>query len=261
MLLVTRPRDQALQWVAQLQSRGVPAAALPLLSIQATPDTQDMLQARARLAAGSLRALMFVSPNAVEAFMAGAAGGWPSNTLAVVPGPGSAEALIARGVPRACLLQPPAASAQFDSESLWPEMARLDWRGADVLVIRGEGGRDWLIERWQEAGARVQVVAAYRRSPPQPTPAESAFLQSALASPQSCTWLLSSSESLDHLLPMAAAQAPERDLGLWLRNSLALATHPRILQRAQALGFGQVDACRPDLDSVVDSYNQSHCDP
>jgi uroporphyrinogen-III synthase len=139
-------------------------------------------------------------------------------------------------------------------------LARHDWQNADVLVVRGEGGREWLIQRWQEAGARVQAVAAYRRGAPQPSVEEQALLRAALASPTRHAWLISSSEALDHLQPLAEALSPHTHFAQWAQQSPMLATHPRILQRAHALGFALAQACRPDINAVVDSYNRLHRD-
>ena len=55
-------------------------------------------------------------------------------------------------------------------------------------------------------------------------------------------WLFSSGLAVQHL----ADQFPGRD---WAYAS-ALATHARIAQRAQALGFGRVLSCRPTVDDV-----------
>lgn len=265
MLLVTRPREQALQWVAQLQGSGIAAAAVPLLGIHAAPDPQALSAARRQLASGQFRAVMFVSPNAVDAFLDGGADpgqrfSWPERTWAVAPGPGTAVALQACGIPSSLIIQPPADARQFDSESLWPELSRHSWQDTAVLVVRAEEGRDWLIDRWKASGAHVHAVAAYRRGPPVLLPGERAVLRQAVEVPEDCVWLLSSSEALTHLMPLAAEIAPSPDLAGWLKRSRGLATHPRILASAQQLGMGLVRACRPDLPSVVDSYNRLHRD-
>jgi uroporphyrinogen-III synthase len=56
-------------------------------------------------------------------------------------------------------------------------------------------------------------------------------------------WFFSSSEAIDHL-----AQA--RPVGPW-SPSCALATHPRIAQRARDCGFGVVHESRPTLEAVI----------
>ena len=261
MLLVTRPREQAQEWVARLLEAGVQACAVPLLGIEAATTEAEraaLRQAWAQLPA--CRAVMFVSPNAVSGFFASARAPWPSHTWAVAPGPGTAAALVAQGLAPAQIVQPPADAQQFDSESLWPELARHDWVGQAVLVVRGEGGRDWLIQRWQEAGARVHTVVAYRRGAPVMLEEESQRLRWAVAHPQRAWWLWSSSEAMEHLAPLVRSQVPDCNWPAWVSQAQGLATHPRILEQAQSLGFAKVRACRADLASVVAAYNQQHRD-
>jgi uroporphyrinogen-III synthase len=273
MLLVTRPREQASDWVTRLKAVGVPAQALPLLGIQPAPDAQAIDRAWRHLS--QARAVMFVSPNAVAGFFANRPGHapWPLQTLAVAPGPGTAAALVARGIPEALIVQPPADAIQFDSESLWPELAAHDWNGQAVWVARGEGGREWLIQRWQAAGAQVHTVVTYRRGAPQLTPQERTVLQVAIEQPAAHVWLLSSSEALDHLIPMVQAVLSDHSTqahplpGLepphigWAAQARALATHPRILDQALLHGLRLARACRADFSSVVAAYNQIHCEP
>jgi uroporphyrinogen-III synthase len=259
MLLVTRPREQAQDWVAGLQAAGVAASTVPLLGIEAVsaePQLAALSQAWGQLA--SFRAVMFVSPNAVSGFFASARAPWPAHTWAVAPGPGTAAALQAQGIAPAQIMQPPQHAKQFDSESLWPELACEDWADQSVLVVSGEGGRDWLIQRWQEAGAQVHTVVAYRRAAPVLLEAEAQRLRWAVAQPQQAWWLWSSSEALAHLPPLVRAQVPRINWSAWVLQAQGLATHPRILEQAHRLGFAKVQACRADLASVVAAYNRQH---
>ncbi len=272
MLLVTRPREQARDWVSRLQAAGVPAAAVPLLGIAAADsETDRMALEQAWVQLPRCRAVMFVSPNAVSGFFdaastsAATAGtgkprSWPAHTWAVAPGPGTAAALEARGLAASQIVQPPADAPQFDSESLWPALATQEWAGQDVLVVRGEGGREWLIQRWQQAGARVHTVVAYRRGAPVLQEPEVQHLRWAVAHPQQALWLWSSSEALEHLAPLVQAHAPEALRAGWAAQARGLATHERIVEQARALGFSQVVPCRADLRSVVAAYNDQHRD-
>jgi uroporphyrinogen-III synthase len=239
-VLVTRPQPQADEWVARLRGAGFDAQALPLLHIAAVAD------APLRAAWGDLGdAVVFVSPNAVGHFFAARPPGqaWPPGVFAAAPGPGTAQALVDAGVPPACMLQPAADAARFDSESLWACMQALPWAGRRVCVVRGEGGRDWLAQRLQEAGAQVAFVQAYGRGAPQLEAAQRALLQAALADPEEVLWLFSSSEAIGHLPALAPPGAD------WSR-SRALASHPRIAQAARDLGFGRVEAVSPAFDAV-----------
>ena len=242
-LLVTRPAAQAAEWVGWLCERGVEALALPLIGIFPPPDAAPVRQAWATLAARRL--VVFVSPNAAEQFFAlrPAGSAWAESTLAGSPGPGTSRVLRALGVPAECIVEPADDAPQFDSEALWRQLARHDWRGAGVLIVRGESGRDWLADTLREHGARIDFVTAYQRGAPLPDEVERGLLRQAVARPEDHAWLFSSSESIGHL----EALVPHTD---W-HAAHALATHPRIAQRAREAGFGQVHECRPSVDAVV----------
>jgi uroporphyrinogen-III synthase len=221
-VIVTRPQAQADALVAELRAAGIEAVALPLIDIAPVTDEQPLREAWRRLDTYAL--LMFVSANAVQHFMRlqPASTAWPARLLAASPGPGTTAALRKAGVPPALLVEP--AGEVFDSEALWHQLR--------VLVVRGEGGRDWLAEQLRERGATVDFVAAYRRCPPQLDAAARSLLDGALERPQQHLWAISSSEAAAHL----ARLAPQSD---W-RAAVAVAPHPRIVQVLQQLGFGQV---------------------
>ena len=261
-VIVTRPAAQAAQWVARLQAHGIDAVALPLMGIAPVTDPAPVEAAWARLlqtqdpqpaqpghegpVARIAELVVFVSPNAAEQFFAHrpANAGWPDAVWAGSPGPGTTHTLRGLGVPEARLIEPAADAAQFDSESLWARLSEHEWRGGEVLIVRGEGGgRDWLATTLRSHGARVSQLAAYRRVAPLFSVAERAVLDAARATLAEHVWLFSSSEAIDHLaqaLPGAA----------WA-GAYAVATHPRIAQRARGLGFSSVTEARPALDAVV----------
>lgn len=242
-VIVTRPAAQAAEWVLQLRGRAIDAVALPLLRIVPTADPAPLRAAWQGLAGRGL--VFFVSPNAADCFFAARPDGapWPPATRAASPGPGTSRTLAARGVPPACIVEPAADAPQFDSDTLWLELRSMPWSGVQVLVVRGDGGRDLVAERLRAAGAVVDHLEAYRRAPPVFDAAGEAVLRSALAEPSDQLWFFSSSEAIDHL----AACAPGADFG----RARALATHPRIAARARRQGFGEVLEARPALEAVV----------
>jgi uroporphyrinogen-III synthase len=242
-LLVTRPAGQAAEWVAQLQSLGIDAAALPLIGIAPAADDGAVLAAWARL--DEQRLVVFVSPNAAEQFFARRPLGsvWPVTVKAASPGPGTTQALVALGVQASQIVAPAADAPQFDSEALWQQLAPQDWRGARVLIVRGDGGREWLADRLREHGAVVDMLAAYQRCAPRLDDAQRDTLAGALAEPQRHVWFFSSSEAVEHLIALAPTAR-------W-NAARALATHPRIAGRARAAGFGVVMESRPTLEAVA----------
>jgi uroporphyrinogen-III synthase len=243
-LIITRPAAQAGAWVAELLALGHDAAALPLIEIGPPADPAPVLDVWRRLAPFSL--VMFVSANAVQQFFALAAGGWPAGLRAGSTGPGTSAALRRAGVPPAAIVEPAADAPVFDSEALWAQLAREDWAGRRVLVVRGEDGRDWLADTLRGRGALVEFVAAYQRRPPQLDATTQALLQQALAAPQAHTWLFSSSEAVGHLRQLA----PGAD---W-STSRALASHPRIAQAACAAGFGDVHLLTAPTAEAVSAW-------
>jgi uroporphyrinogen-III synthase len=248
-VIVTRPSEQAQAWLSPLRASGLQAQALPLIEIAPAPDEAAVRQARADVPGCSL--VMFVSAHAVQHFFCDAfcdafsnapasphtaaavpALRWPGATLAGSTGAGTSAALRAAGVPPGCIVEPPA-TARADSEGLWQALQARDWRGAQVLIVRGEQGRDWLAETLSAAGAHVRFVAAYARRPPALTADARALLAGALAQPRGHAWVFSSSEAVQHLTALAPGTS-------WAASQ-AVATHPRIAQAVREAGFGRVE--------------------
>ncbi len=244
-LIVTRPAAQAADWLPALQALDVPARALPLIDIAALDDPTPVLAAWQTLPACALA--MFVSANAVQHFLA-AGSAWPAGVLAGSTGPGTTAALRAGGVPAALIVEPDTDAAVFDSEALWQRLQPIPWSGRRALVVRGEGGRDWLAEQLRAHGAEVDFVTAYRRLPPRLDAAGLALLHTALRDPAAHVWHFSSSEGIGHLLDLGAALQPA---AAW-SASLALAAHPRIAQSARDAGFGQVSQVGNSPREVAD---------
>lgn len=243
-VIVTRPAAQAADWVAQLQAHAIDAVALPLIGIAPVAEPAALHAAWRGLA--RQRLVVFVSPNAAEQFFAQRPVDtpWPAALLAGSPGPGTTRALVGLGVPAERVVEPASDAPQFDSESLWLQLRGRDWRDANVLIVRGDGGRDWLAQTLRQAGAQVAHVAAYERVAPAFGAVESAVLRAALDEPAAHLWFFSSSEAIDNLAAVDGCAAE------W-RAASAIATHPRIAARARQLGFARVTEARPALAAVV----------
>lgn len=234
-LVLTRPAAQAAEWAERLRQLGVEVRSCPLIDIEPEPAGR----AAAWAAWPEVDAAFFSSPAAVAAM---GEGPWQRLPVAACVGPGTAAALRSAGVAR--VLSPPAQAAQFDSEHLWPLLqGEGPWAGRRWLWLRGEGGRDWLMQRLIDEGARVQPIAVYRRLPPALSAQE---LQAELAAPG--LWLFSSSEALTHL----AQRCPQ---GLMGAPPAALATHPRIAETAARLGL-QAALVRPEPQAIAQAWRE-----
>ena len=251
-VLVVRPRAQAVAWVHEMAALGVPARALPLIEILPAPDAASVAAAfEAVEESGAQPVLVFVSPNAVLGFFDAVAAAhgvrvrarWPAHARAAATGPGTVAALRDCGVPAERIVAPTDDAGQFDSEALWSLVAGWRWNARPVWIVRGNGGRDWLGQQLRDAGADVRVVQSYARAAPALSPGERALLADAVADPVRWIWMFSSSEAIAHL----QALAPD---ARW-NSSRALASHPRIAERAREAGFGSVAIVSPSPAAVA----------
>lgn len=270
-IIITRPQPEADDWVAQLHQRGLRADALPLIEIAAADSpAHHAASTQARQHWQRYGALMMVSTNAARFFLdpalvqalAQQAREAPHSRL-WCPGPGTARAAQALGVPSDLIDQPATDAPQFDSESLWtevgPQAAAMAASGQRVLVVRGASagsaidqlvtgsGREWLARQLQAAGVGVDFVGVYERRAPAWTPAQLALATQALA--DGSIWLFSSSEAVMHLSNRFSASA--------LAPAQALSTHARIAQATRAAGFVHILQCRPALEDVVASLESA----
>jgi len=258
-LIVTRPEPQASAWAEALRAQGLDAQALPLIAIDGPADPTPVIRTWHTLA--DKRLLMFVSPAAVDWFfkLRPTAANWPHHTLAAAPGPGTARTLIALGAPAGLqaeqVLSPHDQAEQFDSEALWPVLAPLDWQAQTVAIISGGDqqeakGRAWLSQQWQGRGARTESVLTYQRTPGHWTPAQQSLARQALGDPDQHLWLFSSSQAIDHLLEHHLPELGQVAPSVWSRMRV-LSTHPKIAERARALGVTRITQTRPTLDAVA----------
>ena len=220
-VLVTRPARQAAGFAQKIVALGGTPVIFPAIVILPPADAAALAAAHATLS--SCDFAVFVSANAVE-YGAPDPRRWPAQLVALAPGPGTAEALAAAGIPGARI---PATT--FDSEGLLalPELA--DVRGKRVLIFRGEGGRDLLADTLSARGARVDTVACYRRAKPE---SGNTGLAEAFREGRIDAVTITSSEALDNLW----GQADDALRALW-RERPTFAPHPRIAARARNVGL------------------------
>ena len=282
-VVITRPAGDAPAWVDALQTAGYQALALPLIEVGPVTHRQAVVQAWAQWA--EFQTVMFVSAQAVRYFFdsqpaaqrvdAGQAASptWLNGPRCWATGPGTHKALLQAGVPEACIDSPAADAAQFDSEALWQRVASQVKAGQPVLIVRGHDvsaearapqssvavqaasedslalpnaplngtGRDWLAQQLQAAGASPQFVVAYERRAPLWSAEQKT--QAVSAATDGSVWCFSSSQAIEHLVHALPTQS-------WAK-ARCIATHPRIAQTAQSLGFGEIQMSKPSLADLL----------
>jgi uroporphyrinogen-III synthase len=259
-VVITRPAGDAPAWVDALQAAGHPTLVLPLIEVGPVTHIQPVVQAWAQWP--SFQAVMFVSAQAVRYFFERqpASPMWRNGPRCWATGPGTHKALLQAGVPEVCIDSPAADAAQFDSEALWQRVSAQVQAGKPVLIVRGHDvnvdaanppaesstaqvgtGRDWLAQQLQAAGASAQFVVAYERRAPMWSAEQKA--QACEAATNGSVWCFSSSQAIQNLAHALPAQS-------WAK-ARCIATHPRIAQTAQALGFGHVHVSKPSLTGLL----------
>jgi uroporphyrinogen III methyltransferase / synthase len=245
-VVLTRPAGQSGELAARLAAAGVATLDFPLIDIAPAADEAPLRAAFAGLANYAL--VVFVSPNAIDCAFARFDAIWPHALPVGVVGPGSVAALARHGVaaPAYQVISPQADAeddtARFDSEGLYAALeAALGanaFEGKRVLIVRGDGGREWLADRLREAGAEVDTVAAYRRIVPDPSVSTWERVHALLAG-EPHVWLVTSSEGVRNLADLARDHLTSAEV-TQLKRAPFVAPHPRIAETARGLGFDSI---------------------
>jgi len=233
-LLLTRPEQECQTLSSALASEGIHSACLPLLSIEALPETPQQSALICDL--HRYTAVIVVSKPAARLGLELLDRYWPQ-PLGDQPwfsvGAGTGQILADYGLP---VFWP---SKGDDSEALLdlPELQAplRDALFPRVLIIRGEDGRTLLAERLQSQGVEVDHLAVYRRVLPS-YPAGA--LQQLLQVERLNGLVVSSGQGLTHLRQLAA------DDWLQLAQLPLFVPSPRVAQMARGLGALNVVDCR-----------------
>lgn len=243
-ILVTRPAAQAGTLCALIAAAGGEAVPFPTLEIISTWKSSPLCYELNSQNVIKTGVIIFVSPSAVSEGLAAlsangvSAENWPAATAVAAVGRGTAAALTRRGLAKVIA---PTQGADSEALAALPEFQPAAVAGRSILIVRGEGGREWLVDALRSRGARVSVAECYRRALPKHD-AESTIR------PLAGRWMaggiaaltVHSRGALDNLLlllPVAARPA--------VFATPLFASHPRIAEHARALGARDVRVAGP----------------
>ncbi|WP_277186124.1 fused uroporphyrinogen-III synthase HemD/membrane protein HemX [Caballeronia sp. BR00000012568055] len=264
-VIVTRPGGQlsaSSALIAQLSDAGFDTLEFPLIDIAPVADEAPLRAALDELYGPQRYALVvFVSPNAVDHAFSRLHGPWPADVPVAVVGPGSVAALARQGLsaPGHRVISPSAehADPRFDSEALYTaieaEFGENGLEGKRVLIVRGDGGREWLAERLTEAGAQVEKVAAYRRVLPEPSMQKWERIHTLLTG-EPHAWLLTSSEGVRNLDELAREHLTDDEIAR-LKRAPLVCPHPRIAEAARQTGFDRMTVSGAGDERIVQSID------
>ncbi len=218
-ILVTRPAHQASELVAAIESAGGEAVRFPVIRITGR-SPEDIARDIALLPIPDI--CIFVSRNAVEHGLAIIPGSEPA--IAAV-GPTTHAAIEAAGIP--VTISP---NDGFDSEHLLAHPALNNVQGRNVLIVRGENGRELLADTLRQRGANVSYLAVYRREMLHATRAALDSLDASWRDGGVDCVTVMSVETLENLLQQLPPDVLER-----LRQTPLVAPGARVIQTAMEL--------------------------
>lgn len=234
-VVITRPVAQAECLARRVAALGREVVVFPLLEIHPLPDPTAL---RAALNGLSKYAMVaFVSPNAIHAVFEHIQC-WPPEVALAVVGEGSRVTLAEYGLDTSnATIFYPRDPVRTDSQTLLEALDLDALRGRQVLIVRGETGRELLSDALRGAGVQVVQVAAYRRAAPELDASRCSQLQALLDKPND--WIVTSSEALSILLKMVESVAGNAGIEKIQQKHL-IVPHARIAEIAGKLHFQHV---------------------
>ena len=225
-ILIVRPAGLGEALALIIRAEGGEAILLPAIDILPAPRPARLAMLIARL--HTFDWAIFVSPSAAREGLkrVRARRHWPPGVRVAAVGRGTAEALAELGIKETM-----APDAPGDSEALaaLPELQEIV--GQNVVIFRGDGGREYLGRVLAQRGARVEYAECYRRA--RPTVDMSGLLVRWRAGTVQAI-CAASGEALRNLLDMTGAA--DRNLAL---ATPVFVPHPRVAEAARAMGFTQ----------------------
>lgn len=223
-MLVTRPQAQADALCLAIEQSGGQALRYPMLELSALPNDPSIAAAIDQLDQYDL--VIFISANAVR-FGLEALPPLPPSTAIAAVGVATQKALADRGYTKVTVPR-----EDFSSEGLLalPELQEV--QGQRILIVRGQGGREYLKQQLQQRGAEVDYLACYQR---QPAAVNQHQLRQTIRMGQVDVIYCSSVQALDQLI--ALVPDPE------LFDTALLPISPRMLAHARRAGFKQLLPC------------------
>ena len=229
-VLVTRPEQRAAGLCGMIERAGGVALHFAAIEIGAPANVTSREYAREHI--GDFAVAIFISPTAVE------------ETLDFLGTPPDGLRIAAIGSRTAAMLESHGLHIDImpdghDSESLLqhPDLQQERLDGANIVIFRGEGGRDLLGDTLRSRGAAVFYADMYRRSPPVSSDRLDHYLN------QANIITVSSNEGLQNLYDLASDKNNLTRLPIVVPGK-------RAYTLAKTLGFSKIHAAENATDGA-----------
>lgn len=239
-VVVTRPLSAGQALAARLAREGATAWLYPALAIEDIEPGVELSGVLASLARFDVA--IFVSANAVHKGLAAARrfGSWPRGLAVAAVGEATAQALRNSGIEG--VISP---ADRHDSDALLALGQLRDVRGRNIIVFRGEGGRERLKEVLEGRGARVTYAECYRRVRPDVDPSP---VVAALARGEVHAVSALSGETLENFVAMIGDEAAAR-----LGKVTLVVPHAAIGEHPEARRFARVAVSAHGAEGLIDA--------
>lgn len=239
-VVLTRPRAAAEALAAPLLREGARVFLLPALAIEDIEAKPALSALLAGLEAFDLA--IFVSANAVEKGLEAArrAGPWPQRLRVAAIGEATAEALRNAGMDDVI-----APAERHDSEALLGLAPLQVVNGQNIIVFRGEGGREHLKEVLEARGARVEYAECYRRVRPR---ADASEVAAALARGEVHVVSALSAETLANFVAMIG-----REAAATLASTTLVVPHVAVGAHEEARRFARVVIAAHGAEGLINA--------
>ncbi len=223
-VLIVRPAGLGERLARLLAAEGAQATLFPTIEMLPAPRPARLAAVIARL--HTFDWAVFISPTAAREGVRAVRScrDWPAEPRIAAVGSGTAAALGELGF--ATVLAP---AAPGDSEALVSLPELQDVEGQNVVIFRGEGGREYLAQVLAGRGARVEYAECYRRSRPATDPEPVLRSWRAGGIQAVCA---ASGEAVGNLREMLA----EEGMAV-ARSTPVFVPHPRVATAAREAGF------------------------
>jgi uroporphyrinogen-III synthase len=226
-VLVTRPHHQAGELCRLVEDAGGEVIAFPTINI-----VPLAINSSEKHALDKYDIIIFVSRNAVAYFDAQLQASLAQNILAVAIGASTAQHMHKKGFKAVIKPDSPAGSERVLA---LPELHNVE--GKQVLIVRGQDGRELLADRLTERGATVSYLEVYRRALPSP------MQQQLDQAKQAECIIISSVNSLENLCQLVGEEN--------FKNKRLIVVSNRIKQYAIGQGFKQIDVAVDASDTAL----------
>ena len=225
IIVVTRPLAQAQNILKLLEFRHATVVHFPVISISVTDNIETAIKCFRNLA--NYQIIIFISANAVHYAMTVAqelSVDFKHSTLAAV-GPATKVALENYGCKVSIVPQ-----AGFTSEALLNDPRLQDIAMQNILIVRGQGGREHLRKTLLSRNAQVDYAEVYQRQ----IPSERNAIDLSQLPASDTAVLLYSIESAQNLWSLCSWDEQQ-----WLKNVSLVVGSKRISEAAARVGFAK----------------------